>query len=168
MVGRKEVRQAEDGTFRLYWKDGSGKTRSRPVPSSTVTEPRSDRRKRAGRLAVADALDQYCSEHRVADPERRDTIIRHLKAFFKTDPVEDIDIERSREYANARRDGVIGGGARRAEKNGSDATIKRELAVLHAAARHALRWRRIQQMPSIEYPKEAIVGMDDEARHYSR
>jgi integrase len=164
----QEIRQTEEGTFRLYWKDDSGKTRSRPVPSSTTFEPTVDRRKGPRRLAVSDMLDQYCLEHRVADPERRDNIVKHLKAFFGSRAVEDIDIVHSREYAEVRRSGKIGGGAKRKDKTGSDATIKRELAVLHAAAKHALRWKRILAMPSIEYPHEKLIGYDDEASYYSR
>lgn len=169
MVGRKEeIRQAEDGSLRLYWKDSSGKTRSRPVTSHPSIGSAPARRKGAGGLAVATALDQYCAEHKIADPERRDGIVRHLKAFFGAQDVESIDIEQSRAYANARRAGEIGGGARRKDKVGSDATIRRELNVLHAAAKHALRWRRISAMPSIELPKEQTIGIDDEVAFYSR
>lgn len=112
-------------------------------------------------------LAQYAAEHRVADEERRDTIVRHLSAFFKDTEIEAVDIEKANGYVAARRSGKIGGGARRANGAGSDATIRRELIVLLTAAKHALKRKRIFAMPVIELPKTAVRD-DEEVAFYSR
>jgi len=168
MVGREEIRQTEDGGFRLYWRDDSGKTRSRPIAAGKAVAA-VGRRDRARGLTVKEALDGYAREHRVADEQRRENIIRHLSTFFKDDTLASVDISRSRDYAVARRNGKIGGGARRAEKTGADATIRRELVVLASAAKHALKHKRITQMPVIELPAEnSTTGHDDEVSYYSK
>src|SRR5262249_23159514 len=110
-------------------------------------------------LTVRQALDQYKMEHidvNAIDPVRAENGIRHLKAFFGDRPLHEIDIPASRAYAKARREGKIGGGKREPNKVGSDSTIRRELVVLKAAAKHALRWKRISpiDMPSIDLPAE--------------
>lgn len=110
-------------------------------------------------LTVEQALDAYFDEHvgsKCADIGRQRSAIAHLKAFFGRATLASIDIVKSRDYAAARRGGEIGGGKRRSNKVGGDSTIRRELAVLTAAANHALKWRRIlpNQMPSIERPLE--------------
>ncbi len=104
----------------------------------------------------------------MADEQRRDDIIRHLSGFFRNDTIAEIDISRSRDYADARRSGRIGGGARRLCKVGSDSTIRRELVVLVSAAKHALKHKRITQMPVIELPAAQSVGQDDEVAYYSK
>lgn len=115
-------------------------------------------------LTVSQALDQYLREHvaeHVVDKKRAEDAIIHLKTWFKDTLLTDVDIPGSRAYAAARRAGIIGGGKRRKNSEGSNATIRRELVVLGAAARHAERWKRIgakasppTPMPSIELPPE--------------
>ncbi len=110
-------------------------------------------------LTVAQVLDDYLREHvseKVIDKERQHDAAAHLKAFFGTEPIQSIDIPASRRYRAARRAGEIGGGKRRHAKAGSDATIRRELVVLNAAAKHALKWRRIEpkDLPSIDLPAD--------------
>lgn len=86
----------------------------------------------------------------------------------------EVDIPLSRAYADARRAGKIGGGARRSNKTAGDATIRRELVVLVAAANHARRWKRITtaEMPSVEFPtidREVDEdGIHGEALHFSK
>lgn len=91
-------------------------------------------------------------EHDVADPERQQQIAVHLNAFFGDEPLSSIDIPRSRAYARARREGLIGGGKQRRDKRGADSTIGRELTMLIAAANHERKWKRLTVMPSIERP----------------
>jgi integrase len=107
-----------------------------------------------GGLTVSQALEQYRAEHvqeNVVDRTRAQGIIEHLKAFFKDRPLPEIDIPASRAYAGARRRGEIG------KCPGAESTIRRELAVLVAAANHARKWKRISaaEMPSVELPHEA-------------
>lgn len=121
-------------------------------------------------LTVSQALDDYWREHastRCADPVRQENAIRHLKAHFGDAVLADVDIPATRRYAEARRAGVIGGGRRRANKAGSDSTIRRELAVLSAAARHAVRWKRLSAAPPIDRPPERRLGPDDEAPYFT-
>jgi integrase len=111
-------------------------------------------------VAVAQALDWYYDLHvekKVVDKERQANAITHLKAFFgTTKPLREIDKAQSRAYATARRKGEIGGGARRANKVGSDSTIRRELNVLNAAAQWCLGEDRIKadDLPRIDLPAE--------------
>ncbi len=122
-------------------------------------------------LTVPDALDDYHREHVVlkcADPYRQEIAIEHLKAFYGDRPVAEIDIPRSRAYADARRAGQVGGGKNRPNRVGSDGTIRRELNVLLAAANHARRWKRITEMPSVELPSEKRLGEDEQAPYYER
>ncbi|MBB3980084.1 integrase [Rhizobium azooxidifex] len=116
---------------------------------------------------MSQALDDYVEEHKVVDETRRENAIRHLKAYFGARCVESIDIPSSRDYANARRAGLIGGGARRPDKTGSDSTIRRELTVLIAAANHAFKWKRIKIKPSIERPADGGRSEGDEAPYYT-
>lgn len=124
-------------------------------------------------LGTAHALQQYFDEHvktSVTDVVRQENAIRHLKAYFGNDPISSIDIPACRGYAAARRSGAIGGGARHfgERAKGSDSTIRRELNVLQAAARHALRWKRItaDRMPTFELPAEDEV--DEEVMWLSK
>jgi integrase len=110
-------------------------------------------------LTVEGALDDYFREHvcpHVVDRERAEHAIRHLVAHFGTMPLAEVDIPATRAYADARRAGRVGGGARRTDGRGADSTIRRELIVLQAAANHAAKWRRIDanQMPRLELPRE--------------
>ncbi len=125
-------------------------------------------------LTVHQALDSYFKEHvetKVTDVARQRVAISHLKAFFKTMPLKDVDVPACRGYAAARRKGVIGSGRGvrprldgttkiSANKAGSDATIRRELHVLVAAANHAEQWKRIthSDMPTFELPVERSAG----------
>lgn len=113
-------------------------------------------------LGVIDALNAYELEHvnrKVTDKIRQLNAISHLKKYFSGMALKDIDIPASRGYATARREGLIGGGARHSgsRAKGADSTIRRELNVLRAAASHALKWRKIAQaeMPSIELPRDS-------------
>ncbi len=124
------------------------------------------RRDRPPELTVNDALDQYFREHvrqRCADWVRQENAIRHLKEAFGEKPLSDVDIPQCRRYAELRRAGVIGGGARHdgVRKQGSDSTIRRELVVLRAAANHAARWKRLTgPAPTFEMPSERDSGGD--------
>lgn len=97
-------------------------------------------------LTVARALDQYYREHiaRKAVARRRcefaiEALVRHLSFVC----VADVDIPACRTYT-----------AGRLAEGVSESTVRRELGVLQAAAKHALKWRRITaaQLPSIELP----------------
>lgn len=111
--------------------------------------PRKDQDGRAGhsRLTVAEALDQYAREHKVGAPERRQYAIDHLTILLGSKPLAAVDIPLCRWYKQQRRV--------------KDATTRRELGVLQAAANHALRWRRIAaaDMPSIELPPNSDPRM---------
>lgn len=123
------------------------------------------------RLTVRQALDDYWREHashRCADPRRQEDAIVHLKAFFGDMPLGDVDIPRTRAYADARRRGIIGGGSRTKSSIGSDSTIRRELNVLSAASKHAKKWKRTTETVSIELPAEKRLGPDDEAPYFTR
>ena len=125
------------------------------VEGRAITHPRGD-----NLLTVPTALDDYYREHvtlKCADPSRQEIAIEHLKAFYGDRPVAEIDIPRSRAYADARRAGQI-----------SDGTIRRELNVLLAAANHARRWKRITEMPSVELPSEKRLGEDEQASYFER
>src|SRR5690606_3816453 len=91
-----------------------------------------------------------------ADVKRQEDAAKHLIEFFRGTLISEIDIPMSRDYADARRHGEIGGGKRRAVRNGSDSTIRRELNVLVAAANHAVRWKRLpaDSLPQVELPRE--------------
>lgn len=86
---------------------------------------------------------------------QRDAIV-HLNAFFADTPAKDVDLAMTRAYATARRRGEIGGGARRQNRCGKDSTIGRELRVLQAAARHAVKLRVLDfdDCPRVEFPRE--------------
>jgi len=112
-------------------------------------------------LTVEACLESYLREHaavKCADPSRQHDAAVHLKAFFADTLISDIDIPMSRAYAEARRSGEVGGGRRRANKAGSDSTIRRELNVLIAAANHAERWKRLT---AAELPKVELPTVDD-------
>lgn len=114
-----------------------------------------------GPLSVRQALVDYYREHalesgKVMDPRRQENAIRHLDAFFRTELLRDIDIQACRNYRDARRAGRVGGHSTRllGRRPGCDATVRRELVVLRAAASHALRWKRISlaEFPTFELP----------------
>lgn len=113
-------------------------------------------------LTCAAALDDYQREHaatKSADPARNEPIIRHLKAHFGDVLVKDVDIGMCRTYVAARTAGAIGsvrGGRGKIVRPVSNATARRELVVLSAAAHHAAAWKRITRadVPVLELPDE--------------
>lgn len=116
---------------------------------------------RGPRITVAQALDDYEREHvaseAVKDKTRQLIAVRHIRAFFGDYALADVDIPLSRQYAEARASGEIGGGARRKSvesRKGGPATIRRELVVFRAAVEHARRWKRIglDVQPVVELP----------------
>lgn len=174
--------QERDGVYYVYWHaEGTGRTKRLSLRTTDSVE--AQKRYAAflaqghaifdsggsSKLTVSQALDDYWREHvqpNVVDKGRQEDAISHLKDWFKKGAIVEIDIPASRAYANARRMGVVGGGRRRKNKEGSDSTIRRELVVLQAAANHAARWKRIGPsatpvtgMPSIELPPEAPAGV---------
>ena len=113
-------------------------------------------------LTVETALNLYEIEHvnrNVVDKVRQLNAIVHLKAYFGSTPLRDLDIPASRGYSDARRSGAIGGGKRHTgdRAKGSDSTIRRELHVLTAAVNHAKRWKRLDATdnPVVELPSDA-------------
>jgi integrase len=108
-------------------------------------------------ITVNEILDLYLDNHvrqRVRDKDRQRHAIVHLRVHFGRLSVKDVDIVQCRLYTAARRDGAIGGGARRPNGRAADGTIRRELNVLAAAARHAVKWKRLSadELPQIEIP----------------
>lgn len=98
-------------------------------------------------LTVSEILDAYLKEHvahKVVDTDRQEYGARHLKAILGDRPLVEIDIPACREYTKKRRPAA-------------DSTIRRELGILNAAAKHAHRWRKIgvNQLPQIELPEVA-------------
>lgn len=111
-------------------------------------------------LTTHKALDQYFHEHiekKCVAVDRAEFAIKALKKGLSDDPIKDIDIPTCRDYGDSR--GV------------SDSTVRRELGVLHAAAEHAVKWRRLSMadMPSIELPpandNAQIWFFEDELAH---
>lgn len=161
----------DNGTFYAFWYD---KERQRTERMSLGTKEPSEAQiafghfllngkdvyedHKAESYTVAQCLDHYWREHvlkKCVDSKRQKDAIRHLKKFFGTTNLVDIDIPKSRDYVEARRTGVVGGGKRRKDKTGSNGTICRELTVLLAAANHAAAWKRISKadVPVIEKPE---------------
>lgn len=117
-----------------------------------------------GPLSVRQALVDYYHEHvlgsgKVVDSVRQEQAITHLNTGFRNTLLRDVDIPACRAYRDARRSGRIGGRSRYSSerRRACDATIRRELAVLRAAANHALRWKRTSpnEMPTFELPSGA-------------
>jgi integrase len=173
---------ARNGIFYAHWYDDTNRVTRRLSLrtgdkdeaenrfAAFLVEGRDIRKPPAARLTVSEALDQYFEEHvlqNVVDKDRQRDIIRHLKAFFGDRAIEDVDIPMSRAYAHARYAGEIGGGKRRKVKAGSQGTVRRELTTLTSAANHAMRWKRLKALPSVELPREKRLGVDDEAPYFS-
>jgi integrase len=101
---------------------------------------------------------------KVVAVQRAEGIIRLLQTWFKTTPLEEVDIPACRAYARARIDGTLRApkredGSGRGGAPVTESTARRELGLLQAAANHAARWKRIgpkakppTSMPSIELP----------------
>lgn len=132
-----------------------------------IEGPRSKRASSLHGLTVWQAIDDYLREHveqvddkgrpYVIDQSRQHAIAAHLKAYFDQGaPLHSVGVLESRGYVAARRAGIVGGGKRRKEKKGADATVRRELNMLVAAANHAVKWKRLTlaDLPQIELPTE--------------
>ncbi|WP_137389134.1 tyrosine-type recombinase/integrase [Rhodoligotrophos defluvii] len=110
-------------------------------------------------LTVSEALDDYLKEHvrvKCVASERREVAIRHLKEFFKTTPLAQVDILLSRRYVQARLNGETSGSGRLIPRKVTKlSTVRYELTTLISAARHACEWKRITQLeiPKIELPE---------------
>lgn len=118
-------------------------------------------------LTVTQALDSYIEEHarvklKGTSDERQATAAKRLKAFFKETPLSDVDVPLSRAYLQARLSGAIDAGEGRGNRKcHSPSTVRRELAVLVAAANHAAKLKRVgpkasppTPMPEVELPAE--------------
>lgn len=113
------------------------------------------------RLSCGAALDLYWSEHvrpKVVDKRRAEDAIVNLKLFFGALAVADVDIPVSRKYAEGRAGGSICVRTKHGlVRKASAGTIKRELAVLMAAIRHCVAWRKAgisaADIPTVEKPK---------------
>lgn len=173
----------DNGVFYVHWYDPVAKRTQRVSLRTRDSGEAKDRFEaflreggeiqapRTGELTVSRALDDYYKEHvevKVVDVNRQRDIIRHLKAYFGDQILATVDIPASLGYAKVRRDGTIGGGSRTVSSKASEGTIVRELGVLSAAARHALKWKRIVELPSIEMPRAARATQDDEALYYTK
>jgi integrase len=92
-------------------------------------------------VALKQYFDEHVSKRAVAWQRTRSAIIA-LNRHFKNVPISEVDIPMCYDYSDTR--GV------------ADATVRRELGVLQAAANHAVKWRRLTaaQVPSIELPPE--------------
>lgn len=123
--------------------------------------------RKKGEQTVADVLDDYLREHvrrECAAAFRQEVSAEHLKKFFPDKLIHEIDIPACRAYADARRRGQVSG-CGYWKRGVADATIRRELNVLSAAANHAIKWRRLpaSDAPSVELPKAQAA----EKHHYT-
>lgn len=97
-------------------------------------------------LTVDTALKQYFDEHvakKAVAWERTKFAIMALNKHFTGVAIRDVDVPACHDYLDTR--GV------------SDATVRRELGVLQAAANHAVKWRRLSMadLPTIELPADS-------------
>lgn len=95
---------------------------------------------------VSEVLDLYFEEHvqhKAVAWERVKYAMQALKEQLGSRPIQRIDIPLCRIYAS-----------RRSDRGSSNATARRELGVLKAAANHCVKWRHITpaELPSIELP----------------
>lgn len=165
--------QRDNGVWYACWYDGE---RRRTCRESLETKDAAEAAVRFGRFltegsrssrAVSDAgvtvnqaLDWYFNEHvkqNVVAVERQEFALRNLKAYFGLGTLlREVDIPMSRAYVAARMSGAINTNLVRKESKVSASTARREISVVSAAARHALRWKRITvaELPQIELPRE--------------
>ena len=106
-------------------------------------------------LTVGQMLDDYVREHvesKVVDKMRMKHIVTQLRGYFGDMQVKDIDIPVSRQYAAARRQKSFAPSVHSGPA--IDATIRRELSTINAAANHAARWKRLSRadLPTVELP----------------
>lgn len=98
-------------------------------------------------LIVNDVLDAYLKEHvyvKVADPDRQEYGMRHLKIHLGKNRVVSVDIPTCRKYVKSR-----------LEEGAAASTARRELNILGAAANHCRKWRTLkpEHLPQIELPE---------------
>lgn len=156
----------DNGWYYVNWYDAdqrrtfreSLKTRDAAVAATRLGEfliagPGRRARGTAG-LTVTQALDDYWRQHVMAlddkgrplvvAHERQRFAIGHLKAHFGDTMLRSIGPMECRAYLSERR-----------KAPAADATVRRELSVLAAAARHAVKWGAMSpaDMPRIELPR---------------
>lgn len=100
-------------------------------------------------LTVNECLDFYYFEHiskKAVAKRRAEYAIEALKRHIGDRPIYDIDVPACREYNDER-----------SAEGAAEATARRELGVLQAAARHCVKWRKLKadQLPSIELPPDS-------------
>lgn len=188
-MSKYELRPRANGVFYIHWTEpvvAHGKTVHRSRRLSTGTRSLEEAQqvfasflieggRQAGRPgeiipSVAQVLDDYMREHgepKTMTAPRSRSKVKHLKSFFGDDVVADIDIPRSRAYAEWRRST---GRARKGEVI-ADSTISSELILLVSAMNHAVRWKRLRRddVPAIEMPepvpaRERWLTVDELAR----
>lgn len=168
------LEQRDNGWFYVHWYDAdkrqtfreSLKTRdpaeaARRFGEFLVAGPGRRTRGPDG-LTVSAALDLYWRQHVTATDDkgrplvvalsRQQVSVDHLKTYFGDRPLKSIGPMECRGYLAARRKAEVSG---RRNMPAKDSTVRRELAVLGAAARHAVKWGSLQpnDMPRIELPK---------------
>lgn len=89
-------------------------------------------------LTVPQVLDWYWDHHgkKLMRPESVDLAIRYLKPFFGATLAENITLDMQEQYAALRRETGVG-----------DESIRRDLSVLSAACRRAVKYRKLQFAP---------------------
>lgn len=110
-------------------------------------------------LSVDDILDYYLREHvaiKVVDTERQEYGSRHLKRLLGTEAISAVDIPACRGYTKTR-----------LSEGAAASTIRRELNILSAAAKHCHRWRKLEvhQLPQIELPE---IRESDRVKWFSK
>lgn len=98
------------------------------------------------RLTVKEVVERYLAEHaelKSAAIRRTRVTLRHVVAYMGPVTIDEVDIGLCRRYL-----------AHRTAQGVSGSTVRRELAMLSAAANHAARWKHIARtdLPVIELP----------------
>lgn len=160
-------KKRSNGVYYAFWYDAAKRCKrgesldtrdhieaARRFAAFLVRGARDERAGFSGVATVASILDAYDLEHvsdkkKVAAPERQRYAIANLKLFFADTALCDVDIEKSKVYAEARRKGLCG-------RPAIDSTIRRELGVLMAAANHAFKRKRVRSddLPKVDLPEE--------------
>lgn len=91
-------------------------------------------------LTIPQVLDWYWDAHarKIMRPEHADLAIRYLKPFFGATLASDLTLEKQELYVEHRR--ACGAG---------DESIRRDLSVLSAACRRAVKYRKLDHAPPI-------------------